>query len=232
MNKICLFALLIAVASANLAADMSNVSPSRESLSCLAGKNVTKVIFKISDEKGTINKNFLDGFIFARDAGISTIDAIVIVNDTLVPGELSADVASALPANFNGTVWLQVLNAPALWTRQMSKRMAYLEDLILAFKQHGLTAGIYSDAKAWTSIIGYQTIGSDTLNSAPVWYVNTNNVQSFDDFSYAGFGTWTKPNLKNYQKNFYICYTVAASFDYYEADTQFKEIDQQRFLSF
>ena len=215
MNKICLFALFIAVASANLAADMSNVPPSRESLSCLASKNVTKVILEISDQQGIIKTDFYDGYIFARDAGISAVDAIVIVNDTLVPSELTADVTAALPSNFNGTVWLQVLNAPTLWTRQMSKRMAYLEDLIFAFKRHGLTAGIYSDAKAWISIIGYQTIGSDTLNSVPVWYVNTNNVQSFDDFSYAGFGTWTKPNLKNFLNWAHDCQTWIASFDFY-----------------
>jgi len=232
MNKICLFALLIAVASANLATDISNImTPTREYMSCLS-KNVTKVILKISDKQGTINKNFLNGFIFAKDAGISTVDATVVVNDTLVPSELSADVTAALPANFNGTVWLQVLNAPTLWDRQMSQRISYLEDLVLAFQQHNLTTGIYSDANAWTSILGSPGIGSETLDSALVWYANNNGIQSFDDFNYAGFGTWTKPSLKNYKNYVPICYIVTTSFDYYEAETQFKKIDQQRFLSY
>jgi len=232
MNKICLFALLIAVASANIATDISLIQLSRQTLSCLSSKNVSRVILEISDDQGTINKDFLNGFIFAKDAGISTVDAIVIVNDNFTTNGLSANVTAALPMNFNGTVWLKVLNSPNLWTHDVSRRVAYLENLVLAFKQRSVEAGIYSDANTWASVMGSQGAGSDSLKSAPVWYVNENNVQSFDDFSYAGFGTWTKPALKNFQKNAYMCYVWVASLDYYEAETQFKKIDQQRFLSF
>jgi len=215
MNKVCLFALLVAVASANLAADISNIQLSRQTVSCLGSKNVSRVALEISDERGTINKDFLTGFIFARDAGIYTVDALVIVNDNLTTSGLSANVTAALPATFNGTVWLQVLDSQNLWTQDISRRISYLENLILAFRQRGLSVGIYSDAKTWASVIGSQGAGSETLKFASVWYVNENNVQSFDDFSYAGFGTWTKPTLKSFQKNVYTCYAMIASLVFY-----------------
>jgi len=215
MNKIYLFALLVAVVSADLAADISNTQLSRQTLSCLSGKNIIRVILEISDDQGTINKDFLNGFIFAKDAGIATVDAIVIVNDNFTANGLSANVTSALPASFNGTIWLKVLNSPNLWTQQMNQRIAYLEGLVLAFKQRGLKAGVYSDANTWASVFGSQGAGSDSLKLAPAWYVNENNVQSFDDFSYAGFGKWTKPSLKNFQKNVYTCYNMIASMNFY-----------------
>ncbi len=215
MRKIYLLALLIAVASADLAADISSIQLSRQTLGCLSANNISRVVLEVSDETGTINKNFLNGFIFAKDAGIATVDAIVIVNDNFTANSLSANVTSALPASFNGTVWLQVLSSPKLWSQDVNKRIPYLAGLVLAFKQRGLKAGIYSDANTWQSVFGSQGAGSDGLKVSPVWYVNENNVQSFDDFSYAGFGTWTKPSLKNYQKSVYLCYNMIASLNFY-----------------
>ena len=216
MNKICLFALLVAVASANLGADISNLASSRQTLNCLASQNMSRVTFEISDERGAINKDFLNGYIFARDAGIATVDAIVIVNDNFTSTSLSANVTSALPASFNGTIWLRVLASDQLWNQDVSKRISYLETLVLAFKQRGVKAGVYSDANAWAAVFGTPYAGSDTLKAVPVWYANDNGVQNFDDFDYAGFGTWTQPSLKSYQKYAYLCYTTITSLNFYK----------------
>jgi len=224
MNKIYLFALFVAVAAANLAADLSGLALSRQTLSCLSGQNVTKVILEISDEQGVTNRDFLNGYIYSKDAGIATVDALVIVNDNFTSNWLSTTITSALPASFNGTVWLQVLDSPKLWNQTISRRIAYLETLVLAFKQNGFKVGTYSNANTWQSVFGSQSAGSDTLKLASVWYANDNGNQNFDDFSYAGFGTWTKPALKNYQNSVYTCYTNVVSFNYYEAEAQFKKI--------
>ncbi len=68
----------------------------------------------------------------------------------------------------------------------------------------------------WQSVFGSQGAGSKILSATPVWYFNDNAVQSFDDFSYAGFGTWDEPSMKNYARNVYLCYLSFASYEYYE----------------
>jgi len=229
MNKIYFFALLVAVTSANLAVDSSNIVPSQEILNCLAKESVSKVIFDISGRTGVLSAYFLDSYIFARDAGIATVDGIVVVNDNLSVSELSANVVSALPRSFNGIIWLQIYDSPSLWSEDVSKRISYLESLVLAFKQRGVKAGVSSNEKTWISVFGSQGAGSDTLKAAPVWYVNDNGNQSFDDFSYAGFGTWTQPALKNYQKDVWICDISLASFNYYDANAEVN--NNRRFLN-
>ncbi len=166
-------------------------------------------------EKGAINKDFLSGYIFARDSGIATVDAIVIANDNLTFGEVSANVTTALPASFNGTVWLKVLSSSSLWSQQAKQRLVYIENLAGSFQQRGVKAGIYSDASTWAKVFGSQGAGSDGLRVFPVWYANENNIQSFDDFSYAGFGTWDKPSIKNYKNNVYVCSSWIASLNFY-----------------
>jgi len=83
-------------------------------------------------------------------------------------------------------------------------------------QQHGLKPGFYSNAVDWSTVLGAQGAGSDILKATPVWYSNTNGVESFDGFSYAGFGTWDEPKMKNYIYNFYICSTYFWGADYYE----------------
>ncbi len=214
MKKVCLFAFLLAVASANLAADLTNFPVTREQVNCLADKGVTKLILEVSDEKGNIKAEFFDGYNFAQDAGIA-IDAIVIVNDALTPSELSSSMASVLSSHFSGTIWFQVLSSPKLWSQSVNKRLAYLDKLILSCKKYGLNVGIYSDAKAWKSVFGGQHVGSDILKSVPVWYVNDNGIQSFDDFSESGFGTWTEASLKNFEAYPFECDNWITSLNFY-----------------
>jgi len=229
MNKIYLFALFIAVASANLAVDLSNIVPSQEILNCLGKEGVSKAIFDISGRTGILSTYFLDSYNSARGAGIATVDGIVVVNDNLSVSELSASVASALPASFNGIIWLQVCDHPSLWSEDLSKRISYLESLVLAFKQHGVKVGVSSNEKTWISVFGSQGVGSDILKAAPIWYANDNGNQNFDDFSYAGFGTWTQPALKDYQKDVWICGITLVSFNYYDANAEVS--NNRRFLN-
>ena len=216
MKRIYLLALLIAVASANLAVDINDLYLSHKTFRCLKNQNVSKVILELSNERGHINQHFLSHFIYAKHAGISTIDAIVIVNDTLTANSLSAKVADTLPNNFNGTVWLRVMNSPHLWSRKMALRIFYLGDLVTSFRQRDLNVGISGDAATWESVFGFKRAGCDTLKAVPVGYACDNSAQSFDDFSSAGFGTWTQPALKSFQNNAHICGTRVASLDYYQ----------------
>jgi len=190
MNNIYLFALFFAVASANIAVEDASFRITRNTLSCFACHNITWVILYISDQDGSINKDFLNTFTNAIDRGITTVDAALMVNDTFIPEEFSANVTHALPASFNGTVWLRVYDSKRLWSQDVSQRIPYFEKLVLAFKQRGVKVGIYSRAKEWASVFGSQGAGSDILEATSIWYANYNNVKSFSDFSYAAFGTW------------------------------------------
>jgi len=216
MNQIYILALLFAVASANLGADVSYYPATRTTFTCLAQQNVTLTILEIWDETGTVNPNFLNNYIYSKDAQIPGFDALVMVNDTFADEDLCNGVARALPKNFNGTVWLDVENKQGLWSRDTDDRISYLEAVIKTCQQHGLNPGVYSSADVWATVMGSQGIGSDTLSAVPVWYFNDNNVQNFDDFSYAGFGTWEKPQMKNYGTNAYLCGSYITSLDYYE----------------
>ena len=138
MNKVYLFALLVAVASANIAADVNDLVLPRQTMNCLSSNNVTKVIFQILDGQGAINKNFLNNYICAKDAGIASVDASVIVNDNFTSNFINTTVKSSLPSSFNGTVWLQVWSSDKYWNQTIDRRIAYLESLVLAFQQNGL----------------------------------------------------------------------------------------------
>jgi len=226
MNKIYLFALFIAVASANLAVDIGNVYLPCEAFKCLSDHQVSKVIIQILNEMGVTNIDFLTHLTDTRDAGISEVDATVIVNDSFAADSLSTKVAGSLPSGFSGTVWLQVISSPQLWTKSTILRIPYLGDLVTSFRQRGLKVGVSADSGTWTSVFGLKHAGSDNLKSASLWYAYQDGGQSFDDFSTAGFGTWTQPALKNFQSHITFCGTGAPSFNYYEGDTQLDQIHQ------
>jgi len=217
MKSIYLFALLVVLASANTAADITGDTFQRSNFICFASQqNVTLTILQIWDQSGTINKDFLKNYIYSRDAKIPDFDASVLVNDTFAAEDICNGVSKALPTSFNGTVWLNIQNKPGYWSRDVADRIDYLGELATVCKTHGLNTGIYSSADDWTTVMGSQGAGSDTLKAIPVWYYNDNGSADFEDFDYAGFGSWTKPGMKNYGASPYICMTYINSLNYYE----------------
>jgi len=216
MQKLYLLAFLLVAASAKLAIEINNAAQSREMFNCLASKNMTRALLQFWDEKGTINKEFLGNYIRARDANITSFGAIAVLNDTFTPDQLCNGIAHALPFNFSGTIWLQVKDSRGLWSREVDSRVSYLENVAKTCQQHGLKPGFYSNAVDWSAVLGAQGAGSDILSATPVWYSNTNNVVSFDDFCYAGFGTWDEPDMKNYAGYTSFCNQYFLGADYYE----------------
>ena len=63
MNKVFLLAFLLVTASAKLAIEINSYPFSRQMFTCLAGQNVSRAIFQIWDESGTISKDFLSDYI-------------------------------------------------------------------------------------------------------------------------------------------------------------------------
>jgi len=217
MKSIFILSFIIVLATAKFGADASYYQVSRNFFTCLSSQqNVTLSILEIWDETGTLNKDFLLDYIYSKDAKIQNFDAVVMVNDTFAAEDVCNGVAKALPASFNGTVWLNVENKNGLWSRDIDARIPYLEDLTKACQNHGLKPGVYSSADVWSTLMGSQGAGSDTLKALPVWYFNDNGSADFSDFEYAGFGTWDSPQMKNYGTNTYLCGAYVTSFNFYE----------------
>jgi len=209
MKSIYLLAFLIVLASANtgvfLRGDLYPVYL-KSFFKCAASNyNVNLTVLQIWDEKGNINKDFLSNFINSKDAQINNFDASAAVNDTFTPEALCNGVAGALPRNFNGTVWFEIQDKQSLWSRNISDRVPYLENITKSCRSHGLKVGIYSYAQAWVSVFGDQEAGSDLLKAVPLWYVNQNDIPNFNDFHYAGFGPWDVPTMKNYGGSVLFC---------------------------
>ena len=64
--------------------------------------------------------------------------------------------------------------------------------------------------------MGNQTAGSDKLRALPVWYYNGKNTTDFNDWSYASFGGWKQPAMKEYDRERIVfCNTYIYGYEYY-----------------
>ena len=216
MKSIYLLSFILVLASAKLAIDFSNLSiPPPTFYDCLVNQNATRVVYEISDEQGNINENFIPNYIRAKDAGIKEVDAFVRLNDSLKAEDLLFHVNTALPASFDGTVWLDVQYKSKLWSLKPAQRKAYVENVARIAQGYNFNIGISSAAESWAIVMGGLRVGSDFLSSSfPVWYANNNGEDDFLDFPSIGFGTWKTPDMKRYRLNAYICnyYIVGLSF--------------------
>jgi len=219
MKSIYLLPLLLVLASSKLSGTIyNNQKPfPRTFFSCLAASNVTLTILQIWDEIGMINKNFLLNYIRSKDAKIQDFDALVTVKDSFTPEDLCEGVSHALPPSFNGTVWLDIQSRQGLWSRDVSERIPYLDNMAKACHNRGLKPGISSNWQRWTAVMGSQGAGSDTLKAIPLWYDNNNFTPNFDDFEYAGFGTWETPKMKNYGGSNLCDRSTGVGLSYFEA---------------
>jgi len=218
MKSIYLLSFILVLASASPGFDLSLYQyPPVGLYPCIANLNANLTTLELVDVVGNINsKTFLLNYIASRDAKIKNVDAIVRVNDSLVPEDLCNGVAGGLPARFSGNVWLSIQNYQTLWSLPIDQRISYVENLTKACQNHGLKIGIASSALEWHDVFGSSAVGSDVLKKVPVWYVNNNGNADFDDFDYAGFGTWDSPSLKSYSVNAYVCDKFITNFLYFE----------------
>jgi len=127
MNKIYFLTFLFAVASARLAVDITDFSYPRQTFNCFADQNVSRVLLQISDESGVLNKNFLNTFIFAKDAGIATVDAIVIVNDNLTANAASDNITHALLQTLMGLFGLEFMTHQGCGSKMFPKESLILK---------------------------------------------------------------------------------------------------------
>jgi len=109
-----------------------------------------------------------------------------------------------------GMVWLDIETNPSTgcsWTGYSgSDNCNYIQSLVNAVKSKGGSPGIYSSQYMWGTIVG-STYGCTSVSSVPVWYAHYDGVASFSDWSSVSFGGWSKPAMKQYEGDAYLCST-------------------------
>jgi len=203
--------LLLSLASAKKGVNVTgfNIQSYNQYL-MFAHANITLSLLEIWDGAGNTDPiAWKLQYLLSHHGGIPDFDAIAVLNDTFSPEEICSGVAKALPPTvwptyFNGSVWLDVRNRAGFCSRPLSGRVSYLENVIKACQNHGLSVGVASTVSDWIAVMGSQKAGSDVLKAVPLWYFNDNDKLNFDDFEYAGFGTWDAPKMKLYDSSFGI----------------------------
>ena len=204
-KPILLFSLAIVLASASLGIDTYLEIP-ETSYQCLVQSGVELVIYEIWNVTGGINQDFVRKHDELLAAGIKHFDAFVDLNQTFTPEELCSGLAHALPSNFKDVVWLYGDGDQNLWDYDYGSRLLYVEEIAKTCQAHGVRTGIFSSAKTWAKVMGYQSAGSPVLQQLmPVWYVHPNGSPSFGDWHEEYFGTWKNPNMKEYSKQDSFC---------------------------
>jgi len=216
MFRLCLIALVLALASAKLAVNVGTSTVSRTTSDCFRkSNNITKVVLELMNVRGTLNSQFLTNYINSLDSGMEMVDAIVRVNDSSVPFIVCNEIVKNLPPGFDGVVWFHIKNDKSFWTKPVDDRVNFLVNLTTTCDQRGLEVGVYSDAAGWAATMGFQSAGNFKLKNLPVWYFNDNTYQNFNDFHYAGFGNWPKPSMKEYSGSTSLCSSYVDGLEYY-----------------
>lgn len=105
-------------------------------------------------------------------------------------------------------VWILIDSNPSLgcgWSSySISSNCEFLKKLVKALESKGKRVGIYSNKDKWIQIFGNEEYCKDFVNY-PVWYTHLDQEASFSDWNFIRFGGWTKPAIKQYDKNVQIC---------------------------
>jgi hypothetical protein len=101
-----------------------------------------------------------------------------------------------------GQIWFDIETNPSTgcgWADQGSN-CNYMQALVDACANAGLSCGVYASAYMWGNIMGN---GCTAGGNLPLWYAHYDGSQSFDDFS--PFGGWGTPAMKQYAGDDTVC---------------------------
>ncbi len=195
MFKLSLIALFFALTSADFGVVQMFGYVDISVFECYIQKDISLVASTVWDQAAGPLYIFEDSYTQAKTAGIPNYDAIIKINDVSKPEDICGETVNALPADFNGTVWITFYT---LWNRAFEERTDYLDSVIKTCQQHGLKMGIYSFQKQWLQIFDDWWATSETIQSLPLFYADHDEKASFDKFQIARFGNWTAPTMKEF----------------------------------
>ncbi len=196
MLKLSLIVLFFAFASAKFGLHVTwapNVT--LQTFECLAQNNsISLIIADISNPSQGPDYYFMLDYNLSKAAGIP-VDASILLYDGFTPEDFCADAVHALPADFNGTVWLYITE---IWKRAVGQRMDYLDDVIQNCQQRGLKVGVFSNRYDWYYLFNDRYASSETVKAVPVLYPHDDSLPDFDDWDWehVAFGKWDAPTMK------------------------------------
>jgi len=168
------------------------------------GKNMIRIpIFTYKTWK--ISSSFATHYKNAISAGFKIVDVIAdIVNNgdtnTQTPAYICSSISETLPTEFNGTVWLGILD-PA-WNGIIEDRYDFLETVVNYCHAVGLNVGIHTDPTAWNEIFATSTrTGIPNKLSYSIYSTGAN----FEDFEPFGHFDATGVRVKEYELNEELC---------------------------
>lgn len=105
-------------------------------------------------------------------------------------------------------VWVSIDANPSIncsWSSySISSNCEFLKKLVKALEAKGKKVGIYSNKDKWTQIFGNEDYCKEFVNY-PVWYSHHDQDPSFNDWNMIRFGGWTKPAIKQYDRDKRVC---------------------------
>uniref|UniRef100_A0A1I8B551 DUF4874 domain-containing protein n=1 Tax=Meloidogyne hapla TaxID=6305 RepID=A0A1I8B551_MELHA len=147
-----------------------------------------------------LRKNSLDGrwnrTIVERDPAKSTTDCATIQPDDGEAIIKTLDYLDDNNAKFD-RVWLLIYTWPGFgqgWSNDKDKNVEIIEEMIITLKERNLTYGIYTAKDYWINITG----NTKKFCDSPLFYVNHDGKNNFDDFYKNPFGGWEEPTIKLY----------------------------------
>ena len=217
MLKFILIILAFYLTSAKIGLNTGTIEITHSTVNCIKDQGVTRVAMELLNQYGYVNLNFGESFNNLRDGQITSIDAIVPIQDLYDPDTLCSNLDRFLSPDFDGIIWLYIENFPDAWTKPMDQRIGFLEDIVDSCCYYGYNIGIYSNNTSWTEVFGDPFAGTDKLGTLPMWYYNDQGEDNFNDFINAGFGKWSSPAMKEYKGNStQVCEESFNSVEYYE----------------
>ncbi|KAL7070422.1 hypothetical protein ACQ4LE_010536 [Meloidogyne hapla] len=156
------------------------------------------VIFRALNENEIVEKAVIN-IVNARTAGIVDIDIYLNTNVSDNPSEAiikTLDYLDDNNAKFD-RVWLLIYTWPGFgqgWSNDKDKNVEIIEEMIITLKERNLTYGIYTAKDYWINITG----NTKKFCDSPLFYVNHDGKNNFDDFYKNPFGGWEEPTIKLY----------------------------------
>jgi len=191
--------VLFGVAYATLGIDFSMATceggVSESQLQCYVSEGYDFAIIEVFDGGQGANSNIGSCVSAALGAGMSHVDVYGFFCPNCggnTPSDAISSVQSALSGVNYGTLWIDVEQCEGCWNDAESN-CGYVQQIVDAATEAGLTIGIYSSEGEWS-----QTVGScANFTNLPLWYAHYDGEASFADGLY-NFGGWTSPFMKQY----------------------------------
>eukprot|EP00806_Schmidingerella_arcuata_P001823 Macronucleus_2645.p1 GENE.Macronucleus_2645~~Macronucleus_2645.p1 ORF type:complete len:237 (+),score=22.63 Macronucleus_2645:1-711(+) len=212
MKSVFASALLAASSSAYTGVDVSTLV-SESTWECLMSPGgegaVEWVSVRALITNGQTDSNAPDTIKNARTAGIKHVSAYILPCVSCGDGAKQVNDTVYLLNSNNAEpdmYWYDV--AASDWSTDLKSNQDFIKDMVIKGQSLGITAGVYTSRSNWDKVVGLDwTYPSE--QGLPLWYAHNDDTASFSDFE--AFGGWTKPIVKQFEKNQQSC---GAGLDY------------------